>query len=483
LWIIIAPIFIMLFLYWGHLFIPKKFSLRHSLYRYHNYSWFHLLLSILLLLSMLVTTTYRLHIDEWLKSDSASTDLYEKYFVSSKEAGISFPVKRNIILIYMESIEKSYHDATVFGEDLLKEINKLEQENTEFYGIKQIVGADHTAASIFTGLCGYPLHVPLFADTSEWLKNLDSNSDCIPSILAKNGYSTHYLQGSNPAVGNIREIIQYAGVKDFISLDELNKKYNNDLPSEMKGSHWGVSDKAVFELAKKNIVKLAENKQPFFYGISTIDTHYPDGFLNPDYCQKKYDDFSDIILCSDKTISQFINWLKQQSFFKNTTIILIGDHLAMHNDAIRKVKDQQNRSIINIFMNPIPKTTQLFRQFTPVDFTPTILAAAGAKIQKNALGLGRNLFSDESTLLEIMGNNFVQELAKFRFMYLTFLGHKQPPQKSSKNDGAFNSTSHQNLMVQNKALKMTFLKGYEPIFRHPKIEMFFRHRALKQNKW
>ena len=104
---------------------------------------------------------------------------------------------------------------------------------------------------------------------------------------------------------------------------------------------------------------------------------------------------------------------------------------------------------------------------------------SNAKIQRNALGLGRNLFSEEPTLLEIMENDFIQELAKFRFMYLAFLGHKQPPQTFSKDN---HHTSHQNLMVQNKALKMTFLKGYEPIFRHPKIEMFFRQRALKQRK-
>lgn len=47
------------------------------------------------------------------------------------------------------------------------------------------------------------------------------------------------------------------------------------------------------------------------------------------------------------------------------------------------------------------------RKFTTMDLYPTILASIGVKIEGNRLGLGTNLFSDESTLAEKYGYEFM----------------------------------------------------------------------------
>ena len=43
------------------------------------------------------------------------------------------------------------------------------------------------------------------------------------------------------------------------------------------------------------------------------------------------------------------------------------------------------------------------RSFSTMDMYPTILAAMGAKIEGDRLGLGTNLFSDKQTLMEELG--------------------------------------------------------------------------------
>lgn len=57
------------------------------------------------------------------------------------------------------------------------------------------------------------------------------------------------------------------------------------------------------------------------------------------------------------------------------------------------------------------------RKFSTMDMYPTILAAMGAKIDGERLGLGTNLFSDKQTLMEEIGfealNKEVQKTSDF----------------------------------------------------------------------
>lgn len=58
------------------------------------------------------------------------------------------------------------------------------------------------------------------------------------------------------------------------------------------------------------------------------------------------------------------------------------------------------------------------REYTLLDYFPTTLAALGAEIDGNRLGLGTNLFSYEQTLVERFGLSTVDDELekKSRFM-------------------------------------------------------------------
>ena len=55
---------------------------------------------------------------------------------------------------------------------------------------------------------------------------------------------------------------------------------------------------------------------------------------------------------------------------------------------------------INSAVNPV---NNMKRTYTTMDNFPTTLAAMGVKIEGNRLGLGTNLFSEELTLMESVG--------------------------------------------------------------------------------
>lgn len=81
-----------------------------------------------------------------------------------------------------------------------------------------------------------------------------------------------------------------------------------------------------------------------------MDTHFKDGYLDED-CMNKYEtSLSNVYACSSKRVSDFINWIKSNDFYKNTTIVVLGDHLTMQNSYYNGYKNF-NRTMYNAFIN------------------------------------------------------------------------------------------------------------------------------------
>ena len=116
-------------------------------------------------------------------------------------------------------------------------------------------------------------------------------------------------------------------------------------------------------------------------------------------------------------INEFIKWIKKQSFYKDTTIVIAGDHLTMQGNVFDL--DNYNRTIYNTFINSKVKTkNNKNRLFSSFDMYPTTLSSLGVKIDGDKLGLGVNLFSDQKTILEEYGLTYVNnEIKKKSFFY------------------------------------------------------------------
>jgi phosphoglycerol transferase len=100
-----------------------------------------------------------------------------------------------------------------------------------------------------------------------------------------------------------------------------------------------------------------------------------------------------------------VEWLEQQPFYEDTTIIVTGDHLSMDKGYFnRNVDEDYVRRSYNCFINSAVDTQfDENRQFSALDMFPTTLAAMGCTIEGEYLGLGVNLFSGKPTLIELMG--------------------------------------------------------------------------------
>lgn len=187
---------------------------------------------------------------------------------------------------------------------------------------------------------------------------------------------------------------------------------------------WGFEDLYLFEYAKQELTQIAQKEEPFAFTLLTVDTHPIGGYVCSE-CENQYESqYENVLSCSSKQVAAFVEWIQQQDFYENTTIILCGDHLSMDGEYIAGYYDSNYvRHGYNCIINS-PASTSMEntknREFSPMDMFPTTLAAISCQIEGERLGLGTNLYSDVPTLAEEYGSDvYYSELEKTSTYYLS----------------------------------------------------------------
>jgi Phosphoglycerol transferase and related proteins, alkaline phosphatase superfamily len=343
------------------------------------------------------------------------TDMFEQYYQPLEAQDVHFPSKRNIVLIILESMEETFNDEKLFGDNLIPGLARLRRENLSFYGSHETRGADWTAGA----LTAYSLGLPLAFARESTMSNFfgERASEFLPEassilkILEAHDYQFIFFLGSQKEFSGKDKLIgshsRAAIVNDF-EYFEL-KKSNGEI--DYQRSNWGAPDSVVYSEAKDYLSRNS-GKAPFLLTVESVDTHLGDGHFNG-LGERKWGDLRDCIVEADLMAVDFIRWIQQQSFYENTTIIVLGDHL-LPRDRIGPVKlpDRNQREPYNTFINLDPSLVddgKTKRNFGAFDLAPTILSAAGARWPGGRLGLGASLFQpDAQTLFELKGRAYYE---------------------------------------------------------------------------
>lgn len=407
-----------------------------------KYKLLQRLISLLIALALFLSTTlfalFKLNIVHDVALHFMESTIYDDYYVDPVSVEITFPEeKRNLIYIFLESMENSYMDVESGGaldKNLLPNLTELAsaQENVNFSftegigGPRTATGSTWTIAAMISQTAGIPLRMPANFDTNA----LDQFTEVFPGvttindIFEQNGYNQALLVGSNAKFGGRYGYFTQHGVKPENVFDiydaqkaqiTVNGKTEHLLPSRNHWYGWGMEDHYLFSYAKDLIPKMAQQGEPFVFTMLTVDTHFPRGYTCQ-YCGTDHDEqYENVVACSDKQIAQFVEWIKQQDFYENTTVILVGDHFTMDNEYLGgQIPGEYMRTVYNCILNPAAEPIrEKNREFTTFDMFPTTLAALGCTIEGDRLGLGTNLFSEEETLCEQKGFQYIcDELGK-----------------------------------------------------------------------
>ena len=378
---------------------------------------------------LLIWAAFDVQLPQYVWANIHAGKLFENSYVDPNSVKITFPEKkRNLVYIYLESMETSYLSQELGGaldENMIPELYQLAKDNTNFShnsevgGFSEASGASWTVGSMVSQTSGVPLKTPsgnqndYGQDGSAFLPGVTS----LTSILAENGYYQSLMVGSDANFGGRKSYFETHGVDKVYDIYTARK---DGIVPEDYFVWWGMEDLHLFEYAKQELTKIAAQDQPFVFTMLTVDTHHVGGY-QCELCQPtRKETYEQSISCSSRQVASFVSWLQEQPFYENTTVIIVGDHNSMdHGYFERNVEDGYQRHVYDCIINaPVQTENTKNRTFVALDMFPTTLAAIGCEIEGDRLGLGTNLFSDLPTLAEQMGfETFNTELSRFSKYY------------------------------------------------------------------
>lgn len=317
-------------------------------------------------------------------------------------------IKKNIIHIYLESIERSYSNLPSTM-DSFSYFSKLENQGLSFTNIGQVYGTEYTGAGLVASQCGVPLlpngifnirkKLRLGVDKDFNSENFMSHITCLGDILSSDGYHLEYLNGSDTNIFSKGRIFLSHGYNSVFGIN-----YIDEPDAEKRKNVWGLNDDFIFEKVESRLESLAKKDKPFVLTMLTIGTHGPDGFLD-DECNNYTIRGSHIpaaIECTGNHIKNLIKKLHEIGIAEETIVIIQSDHLAMKNtiyDELKLFGDDRRRNFVTV-IDSEKKTKKINKLGSSVDIFPTILEILGYKLDENTANLGVSLLSNKKTLAE-----------------------------------------------------------------------------------
>ncbi len=375
-------------------------------------------LCIVFLLSSCTYAVFAFKIPDYLKNTLSTSDIYETKYIDPSSVNITDEDgnAKNLIFIYLESMETTYASVDDGGEqaetNYMPMLTKLANENISFSdsdklgGFRSISGTGWTMGALMGMTSGVPFSLAVFGDNSNNSQGKDgtfvNGLTALGDILADKGYTQEFLCGSDASFGGRKTYFKvHGGYGIFDYYTAIDEGY---IAEDYK-VWWGYEDEILFEIAKDELTELADGDAPFNFTMLTVDPHHVGGY-KCGICGKEYGTkLENVIACQDNQVYKFVEWCQKQDFYKDTVIVIVGDHPRMDTQLIRDGLEIYDRTMYNCILNSAvaPASGTANRTFTSLDMFPTTLAAMGFEIEGDRLGLGTNVFSATPTLCEEYG--------------------------------------------------------------------------------
>lgn len=373
-----------------------------------------------------------LDVGSFVDGQSTYSSFIDDNYVDPADVALTFPEqKRNLIYIFLESMEMTYADKEnggAFDKNVIPELTELAQENEDFSGEDKelnggyaMTGATWTMGAMFAHTSGIPLSISIDGNDMNTQEHFFAGAVTLGDILESAGYCQNLMIGSDATFGGRRLYFTEHGNYNIYDYNFASE--NGLIPPDYR-VWWGYEDEKLFSFAKDKLTELSQQSTPFNFTMLTVDTHFEDGYP----CELCTDEFGDnqyanVMACSSRQVKELVDWIQQQDFYENTTIVIAGDHPTMDKDFCEDIDEDYIRKVYTTYINPAAEleTTEK-RNYTTFDNFPTTLAALGVKIDGNRLGLGTNLFSSTQTLTERFGIDKMESELKKKSKMMEKLG-------------------------------------------------------------
>jgi len=315
------------------------------------------MLSIILGLSALLTTFFRVDIDAFahnsnyvtkslgvLYSHVDATKRYientlfnedelskeeeqelKEFFSSKQKASENYrgiAKGKNLIVVQMEAMQEFVINRSIEGREITPNLNKLIKESLYFDNIYYQVAGGNTSDAEF--LCNNSLYPA--KEGAVYAIYPENFYYSLPKAMKEQGYTTYAMHGFRPDFWNRQEMYKALGFDVFVSeedyeLDEFAGWESNAL-----------SDSSFFRQSVEKI----DTSKPFYSFLVTLSSHHPftyfenyDGFDAGKYEGTYIGNYIKAASYADKCLGEFITNLKKRGLFDNSLLVLYGDHSAV----------------------------------------------------------------------------------------------------------------------------------------------------------
>ncbi len=314
--------------------------------------------------------------------DFFDLELTEKYFKEiHPKRDTTFKVintsKPNVILIIVESFTADVLEPLGGVPNICPRLNALCSEGILFDNFYS--SGDRTDKGIVSILSAYPAQpnssIIKYPQKSQHLPFLNRNMIAL-------GYNTSFTYGGDADFANFRSFIAASGFENITETDDFDDDLNT--------SKWGVHDGFML---KRALEELDSARTPYFKVILTQSSHEPFDVPMKPLLPPINDEnlFLNSFHYTDSCLGAFIDALKSKPEWKNTIVLITGDHGHVH--PRNKQLDTKERFHVPFMMlgGALLKDSVIHTIGNQTDIANTLLAQLGKP--DDAFGFSNDLFN------------------------------------------------------------------------------------------
>lgn len=246
-------------------------------------------------------------------------------------AGTTFGKEKgkNVIIIHLESFQQFLINLKVNGKEVTPFLNSIykDKHTISYKNFYHQVGLGRTSDAenmLETGTYG-------ISDGSLFTSLGSENTfQAAPQILHQDGYTSAVFHGNVGTFWNRNDVYKNLGYNYF-----FDQNYFTNDPNDKIG--YGLKDKLLFS---ESIKYLERMQQPFYAKYITVTNHIPFSMDKQDLDPKfkttntrdtTINNYFETAHYLDQAVKEFFSYLKSSGLYKNTMVVIYGDHYGLSN--------------------------------------------------------------------------------------------------------------------------------------------------------
>lgn len=328
---------------------------------------------------------YSINVEELMDASTAVEHIRKEYGIIDRDScNFSNPlsrvveadtaktlIKKNVVLVFMESMGASLLGQTVEGKQLTPYLDSLIKKSYYFNNFYS--SGIHTNLGVASTLSGMPSRFREHMMSRQPLKYRG-----ILSSLGDAGYYTSFFIPNDEVYDNMGLYLRTNGIDTIFS--------DNHYKASDVVNSFGVPDDFLYRFSVNEINKF-NIEQPFLASILTVSNHPP--YVVPE----EYEDISlskelAVIRYADDAISNFMEMASKSSWYDNTIFIFVGDHGKLGNDHTYNMSLDYNHVPLIVYSSSFADAPQVFDQYGgQIDIFPTLMGLLNISYVNNTLGI------------------------------------------------------------------------------------------------